>query len=81
MTDSITKTIKRYQNRKFYDTTEKCYINIDDMVRMLRENTPIKVVCQKTKNDITEETVVGMIPKYAKLSLSSATNLITKGSL
>lgn len=55
------KIIKRYQNRKLYDTQQSCYVTLDDIARMIRNNEEVVVIDNKSKNDITAATLVQII--------------------
>ena len=52
MTES-TKTIKRYPNRKMYDTEESRYVNLDELAAMIREGIEVRVVDHKSGEDVT----------------------------
>ena len=39
-----TKIIKKYQNRKLYDTEQSCYVTLDDIAKMVRQNEDIIVI-------------------------------------
>lgn len=56
-----TKIIKRYQNRKLYDTQQSCYVTLDDIAKMIRVNEEVMVIDNKTKNDITAATLTQII--------------------
>ena len=56
-----TKIIKRYQNRKLYDTQQSCYVTLDDIAKMIRANEEVMVIDNKTKNDITAATLTQII--------------------
>lgn len=56
-----TKIIKRYQNRKLYDTQQSCYVTLDDIAKMIRANEDVMVIDNKTKNDITAATLTQII--------------------
>lgn len=56
-----TKIIKRYQNRKLYDTQQSCYVTLDDISKMIRANEEVMVIDNKTKNDITAATLTQII--------------------
>ncbi len=43
------KIIKRYQNRKLYDTKQSCYVTLDDIAKMIRANEEVMVIDNKTK--------------------------------
>ena len=45
--------IKRYPNRKLYDTTKKQYITIDGIGALVRQGEEIKVVDNVTGKDLT----------------------------
>ncbi|MCS6838856.1 MAG: polyhydroxyalkanoate synthesis regulator DNA-binding domain-containing protein [Bdellovibrionaceae bacterium] len=55
------KIIKRYQNRKLYDTQQSCYVTLDDIAKMIRSNEEVLVIDNKTKNDITAATLTQII--------------------
>jgi polyhydroxyalkanoate synthesis repressor PhaR len=59
--NSKTKIIKRYQNRKLYDTQQSCYVTLDDIAKMIRTNEDVMVIDNKTKNDITAATLTQII--------------------
>ncbi len=56
-----TKIIKRYQNRKLYDTQQSCYVTLDDIAKMIRASEEVMVIDNKTKNDITAATLTQII--------------------
>lgn len=55
------KIVKRYQNRKLYDTQQSCYVTLDDIAKMIRANEEVVVIDNKTKNDITAATLTQII--------------------
>ena len=55
------KIIKRYQNRKLYDTQQSCYVTLDDIAKMIRADEEVMVIDNKTKNDITAATLTQII--------------------
>ena len=42
MTEDV-RIIKRYQNRKLYDTYQSCYVTLDEISQVIREGNEIKV--------------------------------------
>ena len=46
-------TIKRYANRKLYDTSSSRYITLNEVVGLVREGTPVRVIQNSDKKDIT----------------------------
>ncbi len=59
--NSRVKIIKRYQNRKLYDTQQSCYVTLDDIAKMIRASEEVMVIDNKTKNDITAATLTQII--------------------
>ena len=55
------KVVKRYQNRKLYDTQQSCYVTLDDISRMVKNNEEVQVIDNRTKNDITAFTMTQII--------------------
>lgn len=45
--------IKRYQNRKLYDTKQSCYVTLEEIADMIKEGLSPSVIDNKTRNDIT----------------------------
>lgn len=58
---SNVKIIKRYQNRKLYDTQQSCYVTLEDIAKMIRNNEEVMVIDNKTKRDITAATLTQII--------------------
>ncbi|MGH1467955.1 MAG: polyhydroxyalkanoate synthesis regulator DNA-binding domain-containing protein [Bdellovibrionales bacterium] len=58
---SRAKIVKRYQNRKLYDTQQSCYVTLDDIAKMIRADEQVIVIDNKTKNDITAATLTQII--------------------
>ena len=56
-----TRTIKRYQNRKLYDTHQSCYVTLEEIAQTIREGHEIQVIDNKTKNDITYTTQIQLL--------------------
>lgn len=60
-TTTTPKIIKRYQNRKLYDTQQSCYVTLDDIAKMIRASEEVTVIDNKTKRDITASTLSQII--------------------
>jgi polyhydroxyalkanoate synthesis repressor PhaR len=56
-----TRIIKRYQNRKLYDTHQSCYVTLEEIAQIMREGNEIQVIDNKTKNDITYITQIQLL--------------------
>lgn len=58
--------IRKYENRRLYDTTASRYINLDDVARMVREGREVQVVDARTGEDLTRVTLTQVIMEDAK---------------
>ena len=71
------KIIKRYQNRKLYDTHESSYVTLDEIAKMIRNGEDLKVIDNKTKNDITAATLTQLLyESEKKLKLQPSVDLL-----
>lgn len=55
------RMIKKYPNRRLYDTAISSYITLEDVKRLVLENISIQVIDARTKNDITHNTLLQII--------------------
>jgi polyhydroxyalkanoate synthesis repressor PhaR len=63
------RIIKRYQNRKLYDTFQSCYVTLEEIAQIVREGNEIQVIDNKTKNDITYMTQIQLLFDQERKSL------------
>lgn len=56
-----TKIIKRYQNRKLYDTHESSYVTLEEIAKMIKNGEDLRVIDNKTKSDITAATLTQLL--------------------
>ena len=59
-------TIKRYPNRKFYDTEEKRYITLDDISERIRAGREVQVIDQGSGEEITSIVLTQIIFEQEK---------------
>ena len=79
-----TRIIKRYANRKLYDTEHSRYVTLDQISEMIRHGDDVKVVDNKTKEDLTTVTLAQIIFEEEKkqrsfLPLGAMRNIIQSG--
>jgi polyhydroxyalkanoate synthesis repressor PhaR len=55
------KVIKRYTNRKLYDTVESRYVTLDEIALMIKEGVEVQIVDNRTKEDLTSVTLAQII--------------------
>lgn len=63
--------IKRYQNRKLYDTQNSTYVTLEDIGTIIRRGDDVKVVDNKTKDDLTSVTLTQIIFEEEKKNKSA----------
>lgn len=78
------RQIKRYANRKLYDTTDKKYITLTRLTEMVKEGEEISVIDNKTGEDITASVLAKLIShgekeEHENLPPSALMRLIRKG--
>jgi len=62
------KIIKRYANRKLYDTERSCYVTLEDIALMVRNGEDCRIVDKKTDEDLTSVTFAQIIFEEEKRS-------------
>jgi polyhydroxyalkanoate synthesis repressor PhaR len=60
--------IKKYENRRLYDTTNSRYINLDEVAEMLRQGMDVQAIDAATGEDITRLILTQIIVDGAKTS-------------
>ncbi len=78
------RIIKRYANRKLYDTEHSRYVTLDQISEMIRNGDDVKIVDNKTKEDLTTVTLAQIIFEEEKkqrsfLPLGAMRNIIQSG--
>jgi len=61
-----TVIIKKYSNRRLYDTTDSRYVNLDDIAALIRKGKDVKVLDAKSGQDLTRVTLTQIITEDAK---------------
>jgi polyhydroxyalkanoate synthesis repressor PhaR len=67
------RVIKRYTNRKLYDTDQSRYVTLDDIARLIRDNEDVRVIDNETQADLTAVTFAQIILEEEKRK----TNLVS----
>jgi polyhydroxyalkanoate synthesis repressor PhaR len=78
------RIIKRYANRKLYDTQHSRYVTLDQISEMIRAGDDVKIVDNKSKEDLTSVTLAQIIFEEEKrqrsfLPLTAMRNIIQNG--
>ena len=64
MTDTV--LIKKYSNRRLYDTEKSTYVSLNDLAETIREGREVNVIEAKTKEDVTAFILTQIILEEAK---------------
>jgi len=80
----MTKTIKRYANRKLYDTEQSTYVTLDEIEQMVKDGEELRIIDNSTKEDITHVTLAHIIfeqekSNKGKLPVSALRGIIQSG--
>jgi polyhydroxyalkanoate synthesis repressor PhaR len=58
--------IRKYSDRRLYDTGASCYVKLDDIARMVRHGIDVQVVNARTGKDLTSMTLTQVIMEDAR---------------
>ncbi len=64
--DSPKITIRKYENRRLYDTSNSRYINLDEIAAMIRQGADVQVLDARTGEDLTRLVLTQIIVEDAK---------------
>ena len=58
--------IKRYGNRRLYNTETRNYVNYEELAKLVRDGQDIKVIDSTTKEDVTKAVLIQVILEEEK---------------
>lgn len=58
--------IKRYGNRRLYNTETSSYVNYQDVIKLIRDGNDIQVIDSRTKQDVTKSVLMQVILEEEK---------------
>jgi polyhydroxyalkanoate synthesis repressor PhaR len=67
-----TRVIKRYANRKLYDTQDSRYVTLDRIAELVRNGEDVKVLDNKSQKDLTKVTLAQIIYEEQKSGNATA---------
>jgi len=77
------KVIKRYTNRKLYDTVESRYVTLEEISEMIKAGTEVKIIDNRTKEDLTSVTLAQIIfeqeKKKSRMPLGMLRDMVRHG--
>ena len=66
MAKKKTVVIKKYENRRLYDTTNSRYVNLEEVAQLLQQGNDVQVIDATTNEDITRLILTQIIVEDAK---------------
>jgi polyhydroxyalkanoate synthesis repressor PhaR len=60
------RLIKRYGSRKLYDTEESRYVSLEEVAGWIREGQQIRVIDNKSSDDVTTQTLTQIISEEGR---------------
>lgn len=69
------RVVKRYSNRKLYDTKDSRYVTLLQIAEMVRGGEEVQIIDNNTKEDLTEVTLAQIIYEEQKQKASSSRNV------
>ena len=82
MEESSPRLIKRYANRKLYDTDRSRYVTLEQIAEMIRAGEEVKIIDYRSNEDITSTTLAQIVFEKEKKQISAKAlrNIIQQGS-
>jgi polyhydroxyalkanoate synthesis repressor PhaR len=74
--EAETRIIKKYPNRRLYDTSLCAYINLIDIKQLVLDHENFIVIDAKTKKDITQSTLLQIIAEEEMICPIFSTTLL-----
>jgi polyhydroxyalkanoate synthesis repressor PhaR len=59
-------TIKKYSNRRLYDTSRSAYINLEELTELVRGGETVQVLDARTGDDLTQEVLLEVVLKVQR---------------
>lgn len=73
------RVIKKYPNRRLYDTEISSYITLDDVRRLIMDHVDVQVVDARSGNDLTRSVLLQIIAEHEEHGQPLfTTNLLTR---
>ncbi len=66
----MSRTIKRYSNRKLYDTESSTYVTLEDVEQMVRDGEDVQIIDNASGDDITSATLTHIVLEQQKINPS-----------
>ncbi len=75
------RVIKRYANRKLYDTRDSRYVTLQQIAKFVREGEEVTIIDNTTKEDLTNVTLAQIIYEEEKNASDTKSGVTSVGTL
>ncbi len=65
-TDGAPLVIKRYGNRRLYNTETRSYVNYEELVKLIRDGQDVQVIDSTSKEDVTKAVLIQLVLEEEK---------------
>jgi polyhydroxyalkanoate synthesis repressor PhaR len=72
------RTVRRYSNRKIYDTFQHHYVTLADLAAIIRSGEEIRVLAHDTSADLTAQTMAQIIAEEEKKGSRVSPEILSK---
>ena len=77
--EPLTLEIRKYQNRRYYDSTRSRHLSLQQIHKLIIEGYNIRVLDAKTNEDITSKVLTQILLEYEPVKLDLFSNeLLTR---
>jgi polyhydroxyalkanoate synthesis repressor PhaR len=66
-----TLEIRKYSNRRYYDSTRSCHVTLEDIHELIRDGYEVRVTDSQSSEDITSKVLAQIILDYDPLKLDA----------
>ena len=70
------RIIKRYNNRKLYDTSQSKYVTIDDIKELVNEDIDFQIIDNSSKKDLTKRLLLVALSTCEFLEINEIKSII-----
>ncbi len=78
MSNTSQRTIKKYSNRRLYDTADSRYITLDELADIVRDGSDVRVVDASSGEDLTQQTLTQIIIESRNAARLLPVSLLTQ---
>lgn len=70
--------IKKYPNRKLYNTSESHYMTCNDVLDLIKQDIPFTVIMHKTNENVTKDVLLASLAKFNEVTEQDIINFVKR---